>query len=731
MGNAPLEKAPLLEPELNERGKADDEIDAAPPRPARRPWRRLLRIFAAVAVLSLLFRPHLPHWRWPHPCHRQPRHSPFGRFPEKHDPFHFIPCTKDSVLPALDDPHPERTWAKRFDPNPAHWSWGNATEGHENDVEEPHRPHWHHNPHHPGKPGEREPGEPDEPGRPGRPGKPKHPRPPHHDPYAGRGIYLCGYIDVPLDYTNKSDSRISRLAVTKYQVSGLSHRGHKRHDGKPRHGAGTKSERTIVIEPGGPGGSGTSMAWRASEDISKRLSGGKYDVLGWDPRGVNASLPAISCFPYDVDRDHWAVRMSQYRETSPSPRAQLEFFDAMSDSILRACKQIHGDIPRFVSTAFVARDLEQIRLALGEDALTGYLVSYGTGIGQTYANMFPSSVGRMILDGTEYVRDHRVLGGFGWTALDNGTNAFHDGLLGECVHAGPDHCALAKPVDGSAVTLDHLQKRMDNLIRSLIQRPLASYTASSGPSLVTYSSLVGLLYGAMYNARGWPALAQMLHELEAGNTTLAATMLERSVWGYDPTKPPPPGRRPRSEELGTLVICADQYDAPEPEGGLAWYESLWANMTARSWIAGNSRFQNVFPCRHFTDYWPEPAEVYRGDLNSSLSNPVLLIAETYDPATPLRNGRRLLSEMGRNARLIAHHGYGHSSRDTSACTDEIAKAYILEGTLPEDQETACYADEKPYLYGVKKGGVGAQRDPLEIWDEHIRELAILNPRLLR
>lgn len=700
----PAEKAPLIEPET---GKTDNEIHSTP-QPARRPWRRFLRIFLAITVLCLIFTPHWPHWRWPHRCHRRPHPSPFGRFPEKDDPFHFIPCTKDTVLPALDDARPERTWAKRFDPNPRHWSWGNATKENEQDIEDPHRP-----------------------GRPGKPRHPKHPGPPHHhNQYKDRGIYLCGYLDVPLDYTNKSDTRISRLAVTKYQVSGLAQRGPKRPHEKPRHGAGTKSERTIVIEPGGPGGSGTSMAWRASEDVSKRFSDGKYDVLGWDPRGVNASLPAISCFPYDVDRDHWSMRMSQYREVSPSPRVQLEFYDAMSDSILSACHKIHGDLPRFVSTAFVARDLEQIRLALGEDDVTGYLVSYGTGIGQTYASMFPNRVGRMILDGTEYVRDARLLGGFGWTALDNGTNAFDDGLLGECINAGPDHCALAKPVKGNAVTLDDLKKRMETLIQSLIKRPVVSYTDSSGPSLITYSNLVGLLYGAMYNAKSWPTLAQMLSELEAGNTTLAANMLERSVWEYDPTEPSPPNKRPSSDELGSLVICADQYDAPEPEGGLDWYEALWTNMTAKSWIAGNSRFQSIFPCRHFTEYWPNPAEVYRGDLNKTLSNPILLIAETYDPATPLRNGRRLLNEMGKNARLIAHHGYGHSSRDTSACTDEIAKSYILEGKLPEEQETACFADEKPYLYGVKKGEVQAQRDPLEIWDEHISELAILNPRLL-
>ena len=157
---------------------------------------------------------------------------------------------------------------------------------------------------------------------------------------------------------------------------------------------------------------------------------------------------------------------------------------------------------------------------------------------------------------------------------------------------------------------------------------------------------------------------------------------------------------------------------------------VWANMTAKSWIAGNNRFLSVFPCRHFKDYWPSPAEVYRGDLNHTLKNPILLIAETYDPATPLRNGRRLLNEMGRNARLIAHHGYGHSSRDISDCTDSIARKFILRGELPENAETACYANEKPYLYGKGKSveamlmGPEEDWDPVGEWRDHMVEMSL-------
>ncbi|KAI0156718.1 hypothetical protein GGR52DRAFT_198560 [Hypoxylon sp. FL1284] len=607
-------------------------------------------------------------------------HSAYGRFPLSDDPFHFIPCTNTTVPPALDDPEPDRSWARLFSPDPERWSWGIALA--ERDDQDT-------------------------------------------DPYAGRGIYMCGYLDVPLDYTNKSEDRIVRLAVTKYQVSGLA-RGGALPNTKISASSGSKTERTIVIEPGGPGGSGTSYVWRAAEDITKRLSDGKFDVLGWDPRGVNTTSPAIACFPFDADRDRWSMLTGQYREVSASPEAQLELADAMNDATFRACWEKHGDLARFVSTAFVARDMEEIRKALGEDELTGYLVSYGTGIGQTWANMFPDSVGRVILDGTEYVRDHRLLGGFGWTALDNATDAWRDGFLGECLNAGPEYCALARPRDSETVSLQELEVRMKKLVVSISQRPVPGYLESSGPSIITYSALVGAIYGALYSATTWPALAQMLYELEAGNSTLAAAFLEPSEWEYDPTLPSPPSPKPSTDELGSLVICADSYDAPQPPEGLVWWQALWANMTTQAWISGNSRFFNVFPCRHFVNYWPRPAEVYRGDLNHSLSNPVLLIAETYDPATPLRNGRRLLDEMGRNARLVVHHGYGHSSRDKSSCTDAIAKAFILDGTVPEDQETPCYADEKPYLYGVNKTQGHAQAagawDPVRVWREHLREM---------
>lgn len=605
-----------------------------------RTWPRRTIVWAAAAVgIVGLVRFGIfptPAQRWPFRGDPEVQDSPYGSFPQENDPFQFIPCTDASCAPPLDDPTPQQSWAALFDSNPNHWSWGST----------------------------------------------------------GQGIYLCGYLDLPLDYHNASDHRIVRIAVTKFQVAGLAPRNDPLVSPKSY-----RSERTIIINPGGPGGSGTSFLWETAEEMTNRFSDGQLDVLGWDPRGVNFSLPAAACFPQDRFRDRWSLLALPYREEAS--RAQLEAADAMNNATFFACQQRLGDFGRFISTASVARDLDEIRKALHEEEVTGYLVSYGTGIGQTYVNMFPSRAGRLILDGTEYVKDHRLLGGFGWTALDNATDAWRDGFLGECLNAGPKWCALANPgsnMDGP-VTLAQLEARMAQLLESLQARPQSAYTESGGPSLVTYAALVErILYPAMYRPENWPGTAQMLYELEAGNATLAATSLDLS-WSDHSEKPHYP-YSPASSELDFLVICADSYDAPLPDG-LDWWDQLWKDMSDRSWLAGNSRFFAVLPCRYYNTYWAPPSEVYRGDLNHTLKTPTLLIASPYDPATPLRNGRRLRTEMGQNARLIVHHAYGHSSRrDMSECTNQVAKAYILHGVIPKEQETHCYANEKPYIRGL-------------------------------
>lgn len=580
---------------------------------------------------------------------------PMASFPSRTIRSILSPCTNSSILPLLGDLEPQNSWEKLFDPNPDHWSWGQPSSNSTFEYD------------------------------------PLH-------PYAGRGIYMCGWLDLPLDYLNSSEARVVRLAITKYQVRGLAHRtslNAPHVSSRLDH----KTERTIIVEPGGPGSSGTVYTWMAAEEITARFSDGQFDVLGWDPRGVNASLPAVSCFPRDAVRDRWALYTTQYRKVS-SPMQQLEISDAMNNATYYACWQRFGDFGRFIGTASAARDLDEIRKALGEDELTGYFVSYGTAIAQTYANIFPLQVGRGVLDANLYVKDLGLFGGYARAALANTIDIWRDGFLGECINAGPELCALANSMDNQGpVTIAQLEARVFKILDSLTTKPIPAYTEKSGPFLITYSRFVRMLKITMANPSRWPGAAKMLYDLEAGNITLAAASLDFG-WGYDPTIP---SRKddPISQEIISLVLCADAFDVNPPEDGLLGLDQLWLNMTSQSWIAGDGGFYEALSCRHYTTYWPRPSEVYRGDLNSTLNAPVLLISMTYDPATPIRNGRRLLQDMGKNARLIVQHGYGHgSTSDRSDCTDKISKTYILHGTLPIEQETECYANKKPYAKSI-------------------------------
>ncbi|KAJ2977230.1 hypothetical protein NQ176_g4490 [Zarea fungicola] len=210
----------------------------------------------------------------------------------------------------------------------------------------------------------------------------------------------------------------------------------------------------------------------------------------------------------------------------------------MNDAMFQYCHYKFGDPPRFMTTAFIARDLERIRQSLGEDELTTFMFSYGTRISQTYAAMFPNSVGRMILDGNEFFSAYRKLGSFASDSFEYVTEAWHDGLLAYCVTAGPKASALAKSTGNEeALTLRSLEKRVESLLNSILNRPIPAYSDTSGPGLVAYTFLVGTVFGSMYLSPWWPRLAELLFSLESGDSSTALKMMNREWWTCEPGAP--------------------------------------------------------------------------------------------------------------------------------------------------------------------------------------------------
>lgn len=167
--------------------------------------------------------------------------------------------------------------------------------------------------------------------------------------------------------------------------------------------------------------------------------------------------------------------------------------------------------------------------------------------------------------------------------LYNITDAWEDGFLRECVEAGPSKCALAKPSNPSStsekVTFTSLKERMSNLLDSLKTKPLAGYLPSSGPSILTYSTLIELIFFALYDANKWPLYSQLLSDLENGNTTLALMEMEKR-WKYDPNEHHSKSKRLNSGELMAAVVCDDGYLSHEVEPRpLEDWAELQRNMT--------------------------------------------------------------------------------------------------------------------------------------------------------
>jgi len=493
--------------------------------------------------------------------------------------------------------------------------------------------------------------------------------------------WKCGYLDVPLDWTNKSDSRTARLAIVLYQV------------GKK------KSRQTIVVNPGGPGGSGSYYALRAGETVSRNYTDHTMDVLGFDPRGVNMSSPHFSCFKEDYLRDRWSALTTQFFETTKKPIEHIRMTDAYSTAMWAACEEKLGDLSRFMSTAFVARDVDAIREALGEDTLNGYMVSYGTNIATTYSQMFPHRVGRLLLDGVDPADQAWTVEGWGTSAIGDIEKAYIEGVLGECVRSGPKGCALAKDDN---TTVDELKNSTYALFDRLKRHPMPATHPKLGPGVITYETVDNIIYGALYNSASWPMLARMLAGLLEGNGTLAlqmqgwnyelescATQAESFVPGWTGVHLP----RSSSEELTLAVVCSDAYDGPRHN--LTWWKELESKMVSKSPLGGSINAGYVVGCNSFT---AKAAEVYRGRFNHTLKNPLLIISETHDPATPLRGGQYIHDLLGKgNSHFLIHHGYGHSSRDRSGnCTERIKRDFFLHGKLPKEDVTNCYADGKPF-----------------------------------
>jgi pimeloyl-ACP methyl ester carboxylesterase len=471
---------------------------------------------------------------------------------------------------------------------------------------------------------------------------------------------------VPLDYLHPRGRRIT-LVVVKHPAT------------KPAERVGT-----LFINPGGPGGLGTVQIPDWFLYLPRTLRD-RFDVVSWDPRGIGQST-AVQCFPNQAAEASFLGPAAAF----PVGAAQQATYIARWAGVGRRCQARDPALLRHISTAETARDLDLLRRAIGDRQLTYIGLSYGTFLGATYANLFPSRVRALVLDGN--------LAPSNWMPPGNRPPRLSvSPRIGSDLGAGRNLAALlsycgAAPVADcafSAGSARATRAKFASLLTQLRRGPIMLGTNS-----VTYALLLGDIDSGLDIVQphadprlppkaaiaGWPGIATGLQRvwIAAGHARAAA-----ATGGAQAAEEPYPG-----PEQALAVICGEVPNPRNPHR----YIKLERFVRHRAGPIGLSNLWGDEPCAT----WPaRAADAYRGPWNRPTANPILVIGNTSDPATPYANAVRMAAEL-RNARLLTVNGYGHTTfLNPSACANRYIVAYLLRRALPP-AHTVCRQDRPPF-----------------------------------
>lgn len=443
----------------------------------------------------------------------------------------------------------------------------------------------------------------------------------------------CGMLRVPLDY-GRPRGRTIELAMIRIHTTLNT----------------TTPVRSLLVNPGGPGGSGVQFGLGFYAKLPSAVSRA-YDIIAFDPRGVGESSP-IRCAS-DAEKDRLNAAAPDVTTAAGLAEAERE-----SSTFAEECAGRYGADLQYYNTVATARDMDQIRQAVGDDRLNYLGFSYGTELGWTYAHLFPKQVRAFVLDG----------------AVDP---------------AGEDTASFAKQLQGFEDALDQFATHCRTIagcrppenpratiagIAAAARR--APLRTGSARRLTEGLALTGVL-SALYARQTWPALARALIRAERGDGSGLLALADR----YNERSPD--GTYTNIQDANTTISCND---TPRREA----LTDAQIEATARRWAVRYPTFGRVsagglLGCRAWQPHRtpvPKPS--------APTSTEVLVVGNVHDPATPYAGAQHLAEDLG-NAELLTWNGEGHTSfLQGSTCIDGYVTAYLTRGTLPPDR-TVCPA----------------------------------------
>ncbi|SNS26598.1 alpha/beta hydrolase [Actinacidiphila glaucinigra] len=433
--------------------------------------------------------------------------------------------------------------------------------------------------------------------------------------------FQCASLRVPRDYAHPEAGDIALSAIL-----------------RPATGRGAARIGALQINPGGPGLSAVDDLLAYADSYSPSLRAA-YDLVAVDPRGVGHSTP--------VECGATGLPGAGTRGTPSSDEAAIiDTWAAYHAEVAEDCARRAGRLLPHVGTLDAARDMDVVRAVLGEDRLHFLGFSYGTYLGATYAELFPSRVGRVVLDGAV---DPAMDGYHAYLNQARGYQIAWDSFAADC--AGRGRCPVGHSVEEAGRTLDALVAALD-------RAPLRQ----GKDDRLDGEALLGAVVTAL-RAPDWETLRSLLDGVRAGD----ATVLRELVGSEDDAT---------GDESMTAVNCLSS--ALESRSTPAQTLAALPEFRRASPQFGAFYNEDLSTCAH----WPaRPTQVPRR-VSAHGAGPILVLGTTRDPATPYDQARALAGQLS-SGRLLTWDGDGHTAYQRgSRCVDTAVDDYLLHGLLP-------------------------------------------------
>ncbi|WP_072806174.1 alpha/beta fold hydrolase [Rhodococcoides yunnanense] len=446
--------------------------------------------------------------------------------------------------------------------------------------------------------------------------------------------FQCARLEVPLNYEEPA-GRTAQIAVLK----------------SPARGESTGS---LVLNPGGPGGPGMGMAALTSTTLAGSPVSEKFDLVGFDPRGVGASTPTIHCFT-DAETDagdaNTTLLVGEGQWTEDDTR---RIADQCADGSGGA------DVLAHVGTRDAVRDMDILRAALGDEKLTYLGQSYGTRLGAVYAEMFPQNVRALVLDGAvdpQLGTAERRLTQYA------GFQRSFDQMAAFC--AGTPDCPLGN--DPAEAT-----RAFQDTLRPLIDRPII---APDGRAM-DFNTAFGAVSAGLYDAAAWPAIIKGIEEIQTGRADIFFVLID-AVAGRDEN-----GHYANFNDALLAINCMDE-ERSTPEQQVDLREQI--QQIAPVSDPGNG----AAGARDACEFWPaEPTLGYPYADNIEGLPTTLTISVTGDPSTPFDAGVSLADTLGGAMLTVDGEQHTIASSGTSECVDAVVADYLIGLTVPAE-DTRC------------------------------------------